>query len=68
MWELRDGHVHFGRTIALDGVSLTLTPGEIVVVLGPSGCGKSTLLRALAGLQPLDRGSVWIDGTVMPPP
>ncbi len=62
MWELRDASVRFGSTTALDGVDLRVDPGEIVVILGPSGCGKSTLLRALAGLQPLDRGNVWIDG------
>jgi len=42
-------------------VDLELRRGEITVLLGPSGCGKSTLLRTLAGLEPLDRGSLEID-------
>jgi ABC-type nitrate/sulfonate/bicarbonate transport system ATPase subunit len=43
---------------ALDGVDLTLHNGETLAVLGPSGSGKSTLLRAIAGLEPLDGGSI----------
>ena len=43
---------------ALAGVDLDVEQGETVAVLGPSGGGKSTLLRAIAGLQPLDAGSV----------
>jgi energy-coupling factor transport system ATP-binding protein len=49
-------------TMALQGVSLTLSLGDLVVVLGPTGSGKTTLLRAAAGLLPLSRGSVEVDG------
>jgi NitT/TauT family transport system ATP-binding protein len=41
---------HRTTTIALDGIDLTVSPGEFVSILGPSGCGKSTLLRLVAGL------------------
>jgi multiple sugar transport system ATP-binding protein len=46
--------------LALDGVSLAVERGEILVVVGPSGCGKSTLLRLVAGLEEPDAGSVAI--------
>jgi len=55
--------VRFGATTAVDDASLAVAPGEIEALLGPSGCGKSTLLRAVAGLQPVDRGSVAWDGS-----
>lgn len=46
----------------VDSLSLTVDPGEILVLTGPSGCGKSTVLRALAGLLPPQSGRVLADG------
>ena len=52
----------FGAVAAVDGVDLTLEPGEILALVGPSGCGKSTLLRLVAGLLPVDAGRIVIGG------
>lgn len=56
----------FGRAgqemVALDGIDLTVAPGEFVSVIGPSGCGKSTLLKVVAGLLNSDGGAVSIGG------
>ena len=48
---------------AIDGVSLDVQQGEMVVLLGPSGCGKTTLLRCIAGLEVADSGEIVLQGT-----
>ncbi|CAN5372711.1 ABC transporter ATP-binding protein [soil metagenome] len=53
------------ETLALQRVSMTLSPGEFVTVVGPSGSGKSTLLSCLAGLDEPDGGTVFVGGVRM---
>jgi sn-glycerol 3-phosphate transport system ATP-binding protein len=52
----------FGNTAVLHEIDLTLTDGELLVIVGASGCGKSTLLRIVAGLERPSAGRVLLDG------
>jgi putative spermidine/putrescine transport system ATP-binding protein len=60
--EFRGLRREFGATVALDGLDLTVTPGELIALLGPSGCGKTTALRCVAGFETPDQGAVLVDG------
>ena len=57
-----DLHKHYGPTIALDGVSLSVNGGEVHAILGENGAGKSTLVKALSGLTQVDSGSFTVFG------
>jgi iron(III) transport system ATP-binding protein len=58
----------FGARLAVDGVNLDLHAGRITALLGPSGCGKSTLLRMIAGLEPMDEGTIHAEGRLLSDP
>ncbi len=57
---------HFGALHVLKDVDLTVGRGEVVVVIGPSGSGKSTLCRTINRLEPIDNGTITVDGQPLP--
>jgi len=59
---VKDLYKYFGDVKALNGVSLTVERGKVVVVIGPSGSGKSTMLRCINHLEEPTSGEIWIDG------
>lgn len=59
---LRKISKYYGKTPAVDGISLTVADGEFLSLLGPSGCGKSTVLRMISGLEDIDSGELYIGG------
>jgi sn-glycerol 3-phosphate transport system ATP-binding protein len=68
--ELREVSKHWGSTAAVDRVSFSVEPGNLVALLGPSGCGKSTTLRLIAGLETASGGTIRIadrEVTELPP-
>ncbi|MBD0335362.1 MAG: ABC transporter ATP-binding protein [Cyanobacteria bacterium Co-bin13] len=60
--ELRGITKQFGANKVLDGVDLTVYPGEAIAIIGPSGTGKSTILRIIAGLEAPGSGDIFVQG------
>ncbi len=56
----------FGDLHVLQNINLTVSQGEVVVVIGPSGSGKSTLCRTINRLEPIDEGTIRVDGQILP--
>ncbi|MFJ7621965.1 amino acid ABC transporter ATP-binding protein, partial [Rhodococcus erythropolis] len=57
---------HFGELHVLQEVNLEVPKGQVVIVLGPSGSGKSTLCRTINRLEPIDSGTIAVDGKTLP--
>jgi branched-chain amino acid transport system ATP-binding protein len=60
--EVKNITVHYGKSVALDDVSLEVAEGSVVSIIGANGAGKSTILKALSGLVPLTSGEIWFQG------
>ncbi|WP_126417223.1 amino acid ABC transporter ATP-binding protein [Trueperella bialowiezensis] len=65
MVEVRDVHKFFGDLHVLRGVSFDVARGSVTTILGPSGSGKSTILRCINVLEPIQAGSIVVDGELM---
>jgi branched-chain amino acid transport system ATP-binding protein len=61
--EVKNITVHYGKSIALDDVSLEVADGSVVSIIGANGVGKSTILKALSGLVPLTSGEIWFQNS-----
>ncbi|WP_417264057.1 ABC transporter ATP-binding protein [Celeribacter sp.] len=61
-FDIRDLRVGYGDRPVLDGIDLSLAPGQITAIIGANACGKSTLLRAMSRLLAPERGEVLLDG------
>jgi ABC-type polar amino acid transport system ATPase subunit len=62
---LRDVHLRRGERHVLAGVRLDVARGEVVALMGPSGSGKTTILRAVAGLDPFERGTIDVEDVTL---
>ena len=62
MISIKGVNKHFGSLHVLKDINLEVNRGQVVVVLGPSGSGKSTLCRTINRLEPIDSGTIEIDG------
>jgi glutamate/aspartate transport system ATP-binding protein len=68
MIEIRNITKSFGEFRVLDGCTISVAKGSVVVVCGPSGSGKSTLIRCVNGLEPIDDGTILVDGVSVSAP
>ena len=59
---IRDLHKSFGDLEVLNGISLNVMKGEVICIIGPSGSGKSTLIRCINALNPINSGSILVEG------
>lgn len=66
MISMRNVDKHFGELHVLKDINLEVDRGQVVVVLGPSGSGKSTLCRTINRLEPIDSGTIAVDGQPLP--
>src|SRR5881628_1139197 len=66
MIRMADVQKHFGVLHVLRDIDLEVDTGQVVVVLGPSGSGKSTLCRTINRLEPIDSGTIEVDGQPLP--
>jgi polar amino acid transport system ATP-binding protein len=66
--DIRSITKRYGSNTVLDDVSLAVEPGEIIAVIGRSGSGKSTLLRCINGLEPIQGGTIVVDGETVNDP
>jgi branched-chain amino acid transport system ATP-binding protein len=65
MLEARELKVSYGAAPAVNGVTLKVEPGALVVVVGPNGAGKTTLINAIAGVQRVQAGTLAMDGIAL---
>ena len=63
--EIKEIRKSYGAVEVIHGVNFDITDGEFVALVGPSGCGKSTLLRMIAGLEPINSGTISIGDRVV---
>lgn len=60
--EFQDVHKWFGTLHVLNDIDLSVSEGEVIVIIGPSGSGKSTLIRTIDRLEPIQRGTLVVNG------
>jgi branched-chain amino acid transport system ATP-binding protein len=60
--EIKSIAVHYGKSMAIEDISIRVSEGAVVSIIGANGAGKTTILRALAGLKPLTSGEIWFMG------